>query len=558
MKKQLVPLLGVAFMFAAADYVAGQSTFTGGGDGATWNDAANWDAGLPASVNANIGGGFDVNLVTDQTIGELDLVGDQNPGTATLNHSAGTLTGGGWAKIGGGPDGGGGGATDGTYNLSGSASVGGYSDMFVGFRGGTGALNLSDNASVNLSSNFRLAAEQAGSTGSLTVADNASLNTDNFNMGGDTSTATVSQTGGNVTSNTWVAIANFGTGGNATYDISAGSVAANNGNFAVGQEGTGALNVSGTAVVSQATETINKFVVGGVNDNGFVQDGTGTLSISGSSASISAADFEVAATATSAGTLSWVADSGGITSIVSADNAEFGPGTSTLSLDLTADANSSVSGTEYLLIDNSAAVLGTFSGLAEGATVDLGGGNSGTISYVGGLDGFDVVVTAGMGGGLTGDFDNDGDVDADDIDFYSGNIGQPATGALAQLDFDGDGNVTLADHQFHIENYVQTSNGETGTFVGDVNLDGTVNVLGDAFTLVGSLGTASGAGWADGDLNADGAVNVLGDAFPLVGNLGSSNAGSAAPAASAVPEPGGLSLLALLALGSSTLRRKIT
>ena len=124
---------------------------------------------------------------------------------------------------------------------------------------------------------------------------------------------------------------------------------------------------------------------------------------------------------------------------------------------------------------------------------------------------------------LTGDFEPDGDVDADDIDFYSGNIGEEATGDLAQLDFVNDGLVTVADYQFHIENFVQTSNGQVGTIVGDINLDGTVDVLGDAFLLVGGLGLTSGASYADGDLNADGAVDVLGDAFVLVGNLGLSN-----------------------------------
>lgn len=57
---------------------------------------------------------------------------------------------------------------------------------------------------------------------------------------------------------------------------------------------------------------------------------------------------------------------------------------------------------------------------------------------------------------------------------------------------------------------------------GDANLDGQVNVLGDAFTLVGNLGTSGGATWAQGDFNADGNVNVLGDAFALVGKLGQS------------------------------------
>ena len=55
---------------------------------------------------------------------------------------------------------------------------------------------------------------------------------------------------------------------------------------------------------------------------------------------------------------------------------------------------------------------------------------------------------------------------------------------------------------------------------GDANLDGRVDVLGDAFVLVANLGTNSGASWPTGDFNGDGQVNVLGDAFVLVANLG--------------------------------------
>ena len=69
---------------------------------------------------------------------------------------------------------------------------------------------------------------------------------------------------------------------------------------------------------------------------------------------------------------------------------------------------------------------------------------------------------------------------------------------------------------------VETSNGETGTFAGDLNLDGTVNVLDDAFGLVANLGN-SATSWSQGDFSGDGTVNVLGDAFSLVGNLGMSN-----------------------------------
>ena len=123
---------------------------------------------------------------------------------------------------------------------------------------------------------------------------------------------------------------------------------------------------------------------------------------------------------------------------------------------------------------------------------------------------------------LAGDFDLDGDVDADDIDFYSGNLGLASTGDLAQLDLDEDDLVTLADHDLHVTTLVETSNGRTGSLLGDINLDGSVDVLNDAFALVSGLGGSTG-GYANGDLNADGVINVLDDAFRLIANLGQTN-----------------------------------
>ena len=124
---------------------------------------------------------------------------------------------------------------------------------------------------------------------------------------------------------------------------------------------------------------------------------------------------------------------------------------------------------------------------------------------------------------ITGDFDADGNVDGDDVDFYIGNLDQPATGDLAQLDLNGDGNVTIADHDLHLTTLVVTSNGVTGALLGDVNLDGGVDVLADAFALVENLGQ-SVTSHSQGDLNADGVVTVLRDAFILVNQLGQSNA----------------------------------
>ena len=128
-----------------------------------------------------------------------------------------------------------------------------------------------------------------------------------------------------------------------------------------------------------------------------------------------------------------------------------------------------------------------------------------------------VVTPVGLG-----DFDGNGVVDCDDIDSYIGILGMPATGTLADLNLAEDVTINFADVEVLVENLVMTSNGQVGTFLGDFNCDGEVDVLGDAFILVGSLGS-SVMSYSDGDVNLDGTVDVLDDAFILVGNLGMSN-----------------------------------
>jgi len=121
-----------------------------------------------------------------------------------------------------------------------------------------------------------------------------------------------------------------------------------------------------------------------------------------------------------------------------------------------------------------------------------------------------------------GDFDGDGNVNLADLDRYIGNLDQPADGDLAPLDLNNNGFVDSVDFQRHYEELVETSNGGQGTFAGDITLDGTVDVLGDALALVQNLGNQV-TSWSEGDLNGDGTVNVLGDALLLVINLGNSN-----------------------------------
>lgn len=127
--------------------------------------------------------------------------------------------------------------------------------------------------------------------------------------------------------------------------------------------------------------------------------------------------------------------------------------------------------------------------------------------------------------GVLGDFDDDLDVDLADLDQYLGNVGANPVGALADLDLDGNGTIDAADFEQHFSTLVETSNGNVGTFAGDANLDGDVDVLNDAFVMISNLGDDVGS-WSEGDFNADGTVDAIGDAFTLISNLGNSNAGT--------------------------------
>ena len=121
-----------------------------------------------------------------------------------------------------------------------------------------------------------------------------------------------------------------------------------------------------------------------------------------------------------------------------------------------------------------------------------------------------------------GDFNLDGIVNCADLDGYIGKMGFSAFEELALLDVNGNGTLDAFDANTHIATLVETSNGIVGTFPGDLNCDGTVDVLGDAFRLVANLGGFS-TSYAQGDINFSGTVDVLGDAFALFANLGRTN-----------------------------------
>ena len=130
---------------------------------------------------------------------------------------------------------------------------------------------------------------------------------------------------------------------------------------------------------------------------------------------------------------------------------------------------------------------------------------------------------------MLGDFDENGVVDCADLDGYIGNLGSDgadgveATGALEALDFDLNGFLSLADAISVTQTLIVTQpNGVTGTFRGDVNCDGQVDILNDAFILIQNL-NGPATSYSQGDLNFDGTVSVLGDAFVFIANLNQSN-----------------------------------
>jgi hypothetical protein len=152
--------------------------------------------------------------------------------------------------------------------------------------------------------------------------------------------------------------------------------------------------------------------------------------------------------------------------------------------------------------------------------------------------GWDVIYPTGR----IGDFDGDGYIDADDIDAIGAAVAAASTDLT--FDLDGDGVVDHDDVILHVTTYVDTAMGEgTGTFFGDFNLDGAVDLL-DLNTLAyyyNGLG-----GWVHGDANGDGSIQLL-DLNTLTANYNSTVV---------VPEPMTMSLLAIGAVGLIHRRKK--
>ena len=149
-------------------------------------------------------------------------------------------------------------------------------------------------------------------------------------------------------------------------------------------------------------------------------------------------------------------------------------------------------------------------------------------------------------------FDVDVSVSADDLVIRNDTLGGAVVDSSAvTFEYDAEGSTATWDfssltldpafYSFELSDDIVSADGSLsldgdtdgnpgGAFVesvyvalpGDANLDGQVDVLNDAFALVGNLGRTGGATWTQGDFNGDGDVDVLNDAFILVAHLGQS------------------------------------
>ncbi len=156
-----------------------------------------------------------------------------------------------------------------------------------------------------------------------------------------------------------------------------------------------------------------------------------------------------------------------------------------------------------------------------------------------------------------GDTNGDFVTDVSDINGFADVLGESALFNRC-FDINDDGVISLDDHDLLVENWVSVSPDVNGTFVGDLNLDGSVDVLNDAFTLVRNLGRSGVYGFEDGDLDADGRVDVLGDGFRFVENLGKSIHVGSQPAVVSVPEPNAFLLLVFGTTVLSSRRCRLT
>ena len=436
--KCLTLALVSVFMCAISSHAA---LWTGAVD-QDWNNAGNWDVapgGTHVTINSTVGHPI---VSSEPTFTPIDIfvgggaVGRLDQLTGTLGTGDGN-----WMFVGQAAGGGGtynladttgvGGTFTGFAQGDGSLNVGGATQngtLHVGIDGTTAVVNVNTTGTIAASQITTGSTDHANNT--TFNLDNGTINVDtfriggdfgwgtnvasnnNFNMSGGTITTTgevwlggigvgTSQmTGGTINSGAWLAVGRNRLGTDITFNMTGGEInaAQTSGWLVAGgfDQGKGTINassgvinslVSGIWIAEGGTGTAN--LSGNVDVNGgwlYIggNDGSvGEVNVIGSSVTVDGTDLFVGlnssgADTTAVGTLNFVADASGISTIsLTGDVNLSSPDGDFLGVDLSAYTGPLV---DLLLIDGVTS-QGEFTGLAQGGLVSTNSALAYTIDY---------------------------------------------------------------------------------------------------------------------------------------------------------------------------------
>lgn len=337
---------------------------TGSGDFSAGRLYAGIGGGSVGTINVNTTG-----TLTTTDGGESLVVGTAGPaGSGTINLDNGTINSLGQIWIG--RDG------PGTLNMSGGTTNSG-AVFIVGLDGSaTGEVNLTG-GDISSASEFQVG---ASGTGTVNMSGGSISSDDWFVVGRNSgSMGEFNMTGGNVSvsvgaaNDRFLVVGSFG-GATGVANVSGGTIDTTAGAGAyIGEGGTGTLNLSGTATLLGGALRI------GLNDGGI-----GLTEISGSGVTVDITDLSLGLNSdgldtTALGTLSFVADSIGVSTIVASGDVNLSsPDGDLLLVDLTAYTGAHV---DIQLVDG-ATSAGEFTGLDQGALAAVdGNANAYTIDY---------------------------------------------------------------------------------------------------------------------------------------------------------------------------------
>ncbi|MEK7954489.1 beta strand repeat-containing protein [Luteolibacter soli] len=516
----------------------GLYNLTGSGTGGTYTGRSQGSGTMNVSGRLYVGdGGGSVGTVNVHTTGTLAIGGEFNTGlnggTATVNIDSGTVTNGGWLRVGAGSGGvstlnisggsvtkngndhmilGDNGGSQGTINLS-AGTLNVNNECWIGQNGGKGTINLTGGTLTNNSwaavGRANAASEgtvnHSGGTwnktggGHLIIGDNSkgtynlsgtgalSINGEFWIGQGGSGNGTLTMSGGSITSNNWVAVGREN--GTALVNMTGGTwTKTGGGTFIVGSSGPCTMNMSGGLVDDQGGLTW-------IGENGGAT--TATLNFSGT------AEWRTNTMSVGQNTPNAILNLNGGTMKVQrftgrreADDTGTDGGTGTINFN----------GTQIIATVNNP--INFISTSVDNVNIDSGG-------LLVNTNGFSVVAPKplpGTGGVVKS---GAGTLTLSGVSSYGGNNSVQAGKLVLNGDSSGTGNITVANGAGLGVNQVNPAN----------SLDPVAVTFGTSGTLDINLGNVAGNPTA-APLNVTGTLTVGGpitinvaDQFPAVGSV---------------------------------------